>query len=110
MRISDWSSDVCSSDLSEFRGGSGPLCTEYARTEDPLFDAWIEAAKQSGYPHTEDYNATQQEGIGRSQYTIRDGRRRSAAVAFLRPALKRPNLTAITGALPTRILDRQSVG
>ena len=87
-----------------YRGGSGPLRTEYARTEDPLFDAWIEAAKALGYPHTEDYNGDQQEGIGRSQYTIRDGRRCSSAVAFLRPALPRPNLTVVTGALTTRIL------
>jgi 4-pyridoxate dehydrogenase len=93
---------------SEYRGGSGPLCTEYAKTDDPLFDAWIEAAKAAGYPHTEDYNAAEQEGIGRSQYTIRDGRRCSAAVAFLRPALRRPNLTVVTGALTTRILFQGS--
>lgn len=89
---------------SEYRGGSGPLSTEYARTEDPLFSAWIEAAKALGYPYTEDYNSAQQEGIGRSQYTIRNGRRCSAAVAFLRPAMQRRNLTVVTGALTTRIL------
>jgi choline dehydrogenase-like flavoprotein len=89
---------------SEFRGGSGPLHTEYARTNDPLFSAWIEAGKALGYPHTEDYNAAQQEGFGRSQYTIKNGRRCSAAVAFLRPAMRRPNLTVATGALTTRIL------
>lgn len=88
----------------DFRGASGPLSTEYARTEDPLFDAWVEAAKAAGYPHTPDYNGTQQVGIGRSQYTIRNGKRCSSAVAFLQPALNRPNLTVITRALTTRIL------
>ena len=70
-----------------WRGGTGPLGTEWARTRDPLFDAWIEAGKASGYPHTEDYNGARQEGFGRSQYTIRNGRRCSSARAFLRPAL-----------------------
>lgn len=89
-----------------YRGGSGPLHTEFARTEDPLFTAWIEAGKALGYPHTEDYNAAQQDGFGRSQYTIKNGRRCSAAVAFLRPAMRRSNLTVATGALTTRILFR----
>lgn len=89
-----------------YRGGSGPLHTEYARTEDPLFTAWIEAGKALGYPHTEDYNGAQQEGFGRSQFTIKNGRRCSAAVAFLRPAMTRANLTVLTGALTTRVLFR----
>jgi len=87
-----------------WRGGSGPLGTEWARTRDPLFDAWIEAGKASGYSHTEDYNGAQQEGFGRSQYTIRNGRRCSSARAFLRPALKRRNLTVATRAYATRVL------
>ncbi len=87
-----------------WRGGSGPLHTEYARTRDPLFAAWIEAGKAAGYKYQEDYNAADQEGFSRSQYTIKNGRRCSSAVAFLRPALKRPNLTVVTGALTTRIL------
>ena len=87
-----------------YRGGSGPLHTEYARTQDPLFSAWIEAGKAAGYKYQEDYNAADQEGFSRSQYTIKNGRRCSSAVAFLRPALKRPNLTVVTGALTTRIL------
>jgi 4-pyridoxate dehydrogenase len=87
-----------------WRGGTGPLGTEWARTRDPLFDAWIEAGKASGYPHTEDYNGARQEGFGRSQYTIRNGRRCSSARAFLRPALKRRNLTVVTRAYATRVL------
>jgi 4-pyridoxate dehydrogenase len=87
----------------EWRGADGPLGTEFARTSDPLYDAWIEAAALAGVPHTSDYNAASQEGFGRSQYTIRDGRRSSAARAFLRPAMRRKNLRVATGALVTRI-------
>ncbi|MHA1108707.1 MAG: GMC family oxidoreductase [Alphaproteobacteria bacterium] len=88
----------------ERRGGDGPLGTQRARTRDPLFDAWIEAGRAAGFPITEDYNGVQQEGFGRGQYTIRNGRRSSSAVAFLRPAMKRPNLTVITRAHTARVL------
>jgi len=86
-----------------WRGGDGPLGTQRARTRDPLFTAWLEAAKGCGFPVTDDYNA-QQEGFGRSQYTIRNGRRCSSAVAFLRPAEKRPNLTVVTRAQASRVI------
>jgi choline dehydrogenase-like flavoprotein len=89
-----------------WRGGSGPLGVQFARTQDPLYDAWIEAGKLSGFPFTEDYNGAQQEGFGRSQYSIRDGRRSSTARAFLRPVLKRPNLSVVTGAHANRITMR----
>lgn len=87
-----------------YRGRSGPLGVETAPNADPLFDAWVEAGKAAGIPFTDDYNGAQQEGFGHSQTTTRDGRRCSAAVAFLHPALKRPNLTVQTGALATRIM------
>ena len=87
-----------------WRGGSGPLGTEFARTTDPLYSAWIEAAKAAGLPSTADYNGASQEGFGRSQYTIRNGRRSSAARAFLWPATKRMNLEVRTGALVSRIV------
>ena len=89
-----------------WRGGTGPLGTEFARTSDPLYPAWIEAAEAAGIPYTQDYNAASQEGFGRSQYTIRKGRRSSAATAFLRPAMRRKNLRVETGALVTRITVR----
>ena len=79
-----------------WRGGYGPLGTEFAKTEDPLYDAWLAAAKACGYPLTPDYNGKQQEGFGRGQYTIRDGRRSSSANAFLKPARGRKNLTVAT--------------
>jgi 4-pyridoxate dehydrogenase len=92
--------------VDHWRGGAGPLGTEFARTTDSLYPAWIEAAQAAGVPVTADYNGASQEGFGRSQYTIRNGRRSSAATAFLKPAMKRRNLTVKTGALVTRVLLR----
>jgi choline dehydrogenase-like flavoprotein len=89
-----------------FRGNGGPIGTEFARTPDPLYDAWIAAGQASGFPHTPDYNGGRQEGFGRSQYTIRDGRRSSAARAYLRPVRHRKTLTVETGALTTRVLTQ----
>jgi 4-pyridoxate dehydrogenase len=89
-----------------WRGDAGPLGTEFAKTTDPLYAAWIEAAKAAGIPDTADYNAACQEGFGRSQYTIRNGRRSSAATAFLKPAMKRSNLVVETKALVTRVMLR----
>ena len=86
-----------------WRGGSGPIGTQWAKTRDPLFEAWLEAGRAEGFPISEDYNV-QQEGFGRSQYTIRNGRRSSSAVAFLRPAKKRPNLTVEVRAHASRVL------
>ena len=89
---------------SAYRGGDGPLTTRATRYRDPLVDAYLAAAEEAGHPMTEDYNGEQQEGFGRSQQTIRDGRRCSAAVAYLSPALARPNLSVETNALAAKIL------
>ena len=90
----------------KYRGGSGPLGTQWAKTRDPLYEAWIDAGKTAGYRHTPDYNGATAEGFGNSQYTIRDGYRSSSANAFLRPARKRRNLAVETRAHVTRILTR----
>jgi choline dehydrogenase-like flavoprotein len=87
-----------------WRGGNGPLSVIDSRYRDPLFHAWLDAAREADWPFTEDYNGERQEGFGRGQWTIRNGRRCSAAVAFLRPALRRPNLTVETNALATRFI------
>ena len=89
---------------SEYRGGDGPLSTRESRYADPLFDAWVEAGVAAGHPVTQDYNGAEQHGFGRMQSTIRNGRRCSAADAYLRPALRRPNLKVETDALVTKIL------
>ena len=93
---------------SQLRGGLGPVGTEYARTTDPLYAAWLEAARAAGWPITDDYNGPEPIGFGRSQYTIRNGRRSSSAAAYLTPVLGRPNLEVVTAAHTTRVLfDRQ---
>lgn len=87
-----------------YRGVDGPLTTAWSRYADPLVEAYAAAGVAAGHPATDDYNGAQQEGFGRWQATIRDGRRCSAAVAYLRPAMTRPGLTIITAALATRIV------
>ena len=76
---------------SPWRGQDGPLHISRGGRENPLFEAFIEAGRQAGYPVTADYNGEQQEGFGAMEATIRNGRRWSTAQAYLRPALKRAN-------------------
>jgi 4-pyridoxate dehydrogenase len=87
-----------------YRGGDGPLTTQMTRFSDPLVDAFAAAGRAAGYKATPDYNGAQQEGFGAWQMTVKDGRRCSAADAYLRPALERANLTVETGALATKII------
>jgi len=81
-----------------WRGGAGPLGTQWTRLRDPVAEAWREAGRLAGWPVTEDMNAGAPEGFGKAQFTIRDGRRASAANAYLRPAMSRRDLTVRTGA------------
>ncbi len=90
----------------KYRGGSGPLGTEWAKTRDPLYQAWIDAGRAAGIAHTADYNGESAEGFGHSQYTIRNGRRSSTATAYLKPARGRHNLTIETRAQVTQVLIR----
>jgi len=96
----------------EYRGDSGPLWVHTGTQANPLFDAFIEAAQQAGYPFTKDMNGYQQEGVGRMDMTIKNGRRWSAAMAYLRAAEKRPNVTVETRALTQRIIleGKRAVG
>ncbi|XP_040904961.1 choline dehydrogenase, mitochondrial isoform X2 [Toxotes jaculatrix] len=75
-----------------YRGGSGPLHVSRGKTNHPLHKAFIEAGQQAGYPFTDDMNGYQQEGLGWMDMTIFKGKRWSAASAYLRPVLGRPNL------------------
>jgi choline dehydrogenase-like flavoprotein len=88
----------------EFRGGSGPLATRASRYPDPLVDAFMAAGASAGHKITEDYNGEEQEGFAILQNTIRDGRRCSAADAFLHPARRRKTLHIHTRAHATRII------
>ena len=89
---------------SAHRGGDGPLGTCWSTFEDPLAEAYTAASQTAGLKWNADLNSGHNEGIGRNQNTIRDGRRCSAAVAYLKPALARSNLTVETGALVSRIV------
>lgn len=88
----------------EFRGGSGLLTTRPSKYDDPLVEGSIRAGIEAGHAFNPDYNGAEQEGVALIQSTIRRGRRCSAAVAYLRPALERPNLTLHTRARATRVL------
>ena len=90
--------------VSAYRGGDGPLTTCMTRYRDPLIEAYAAAGAAAGHPATADYNGAQQEGFARWQMTIRDGRRCSAALAYLRPALARQNLIVAVNALASRIV------
>ncbi|RUX73254.1 choline dehydrogenase [Mesorhizobium sp. M7A.F.Ca.US.005.03.1.1] len=91
---------------SRYRGGSGPLNTQFCRYKDELIDAFATASRDAGYPQTDDYNGAIQEGFGRLQMTIANGRRCSTATAYLRPAMRRGNVKVLTGAMATKILLR----
>lgn len=88
----------------DYRGGDGPLHVSTGRCENALYRAFVEAGVQAGYLQTEDQNGYCQEGFGPMDMTVHMGRRWSASMAYLRPALQRPNLTVRTGMLTTRVL------
>jgi choline dehydrogenase len=85
-------------------GGSGPLSIELHPAPSPLMAHAIAAAQALGYPVTEDFNGERSDGFGMPDFTIRHGRRCSAADAYLRPALSRPTLAVRTSAMVTRIM------
>ncbi|GII23900.1 choline dehydrogenase [Planosporangium mesophilum] len=87
-----------------FRGHDGPLVLERGPATNPLFGAMMEAAKQAGYPLTTDVNGEQQEGFAPFDRNVRNGRRLSAARAYLHPAMKRPNLEVRTRSFVSRVL------
>ena len=88
---------------SALHGTGGPLAVSDMRMRRPICDAWIAACEAAGFPFNPDINGPEQEGMTYAQLTARNGRRCSAAVAFLRPALSRPNLQIVTRAQTTRV-------
>jgi choline dehydrogenase len=96
----------------DYRGAEGPLATRRGLLTNPLHAAWLEAGRQAGYVLTADMNGFQQEGFGHMDMTVGGGRRCSAANAYLRPAMRRGNLTVRTHALARRVLfeGRRAVG
>ena len=111
--LKDWSYDQClpyfkqgeNSDRGEnqWRGGDGNLGVTKGSFDNPLFDAFEEAGRQSGQGYSEDLNGFNPEGIARLDATRKHGRRCSAAVAHLRPALARGNITLLTKAQVVKI-------
>ncbi len=90
------------------RGKHGPLHVTRGRRHNPLYHAFVEAGRQAGFETTDDYNGAKQEGFGAMEQTVWKGRRWSAANAYLKPALKRPNLTLVRG-LATRIVIENGI-
>lgn len=88
-----------------WRGAGGPLFVSANRKGlHPLVQDYIAACESAGLAHNPDFNGAEQEGTGIYQMTIRNARRNSAARAFLRPAMKRPNCRVVTGAHVTRVI------
>jgi choline dehydrogenase len=86
------------------RGQSGPLGVTRGPEKNPLYHAFVEAGRQAGYPVSSNMNEYQHEGMGPMEMSVKDGKRCSAAVAYLRPALKRGNIRVIKHAKVDKIL------
>ncbi|WP_420224785.1 GMC family oxidoreductase [Pigmentiphaga litoralis] len=98
LQLEDWQGPA-----SPWRGKGGPITTRYSTYQDPLIAAYLNAAGEAGHVLRDDLNGEELSGFGRSQVTIRGGRRCSNAVAYLRPAMKRRGLTVRTHAMATRV-------
>jgi len=88
---------------SEYRGTGGPLHVTDLRSPNEMSRRFVDAGASVGLPRTEDFNGADQEGVGLLQVTQKDGKRHSAAAAYLHPVLDRPNLDVETGAQVTRV-------
>ena len=97
---------------SESHGAGGEWRVEKQRLSWEILEAWREAAAQAGIPKTADYNCGDNEGSGFFEVNQRRGVRWSTTKAFLRPAMKRPNLKVVTGAevKRLRVEDKRAVG
>ena len=96
----------------DYRGAGGLLHVSDVHEKHPLCEAYVQGALAAGLPANPDYNGALQEGVGYYQRTIRRGRRVSAARAFLKPALKRRNVSLVTRAMVQEVVfeDRRAVG
>jgi choline dehydrogenase len=90
-----------------WRGHGGPLTVQRGSRTNPLYGAFVEAGRQAGFELTDDYNGAKQEGFGPMEQTIRGGRRWSAASAYLRPALRRKNVSLVKGFARRVIMENQ---
>jgi choline dehydrogenase len=90
-----------------WRGRSGPMYVKKGAQLNPLYHAFVEAGRQAGFETTSDYNGAKQEGFAAMEHTIHHGRRWSVANAYLRPALKRKNLSLIKGFARRVVIENQ---
>ncbi|CCV12540.1 choline dehydrogenase [Mesorhizobium sp. STM 4661] len=90
-----------------WRGHGGPLHVQRGPRKNPLYGAFVEAGRQAGFELTDDYNGSKQEGFGPMEQTIFGGRRWSTASAYLRPALKRQNVSLVKGFARRVIIENQ---
>jgi choline dehydrogenase len=89
----------------EFHGQNGELNVTFNKKfTTPFSDAFIEACLEKGFKRNLDYNGESQEGVGPFQFSIKDVKRHSAADAFLKPAMKRPNLTILTNTITHKVI------
>lgn len=88
----------------DFHGSDGPLNVADLRSPNPFVERFIRSAQSQQYKYNDDFNGEDQEGVGWYQVTQKNGQRCSAAVAYLKPALSRENLTVITSAQSQRVL------
>jgi choline dehydrogenase len=87
-----------------WRGTNGPMHVKRGRRLNPLYQAFVDAGREAGYPVTPDYNGYQQEGFGPMEMTVHRGFRWSAANAYLRPAIRRRNVKLVTRAYVHRVI------
>jgi choline dehydrogenase len=95
--------ETCLAGADEWRGGDGPLVLERGPATSPLFQAFFKAVQEAGYPLTTDVNGYRQEGFAAFDRNVHNGRRLSAARAYLHPVMDRPNLDVKTGAMVNRV-------
>lgn len=88
----------------DLHGAGGPLAVSDPKYTHPICDAWIRAAQEAGYPANNDINGATQEGVGYYQLTIRNGRRCSTAVGYLKPVKNRANLKIMTNAQVRKVV------
>lgn len=87
-----------------YHGDDGPLYVTRGRDDGPLFNAFVKAGQEAGYPYTSDLNGYQQEGFGPMDRTTRNGIRHSTTRGYLKAARKRGNVTLLTRAYATRLI------
>lgn len=98
-RIERWSEGA-----NDYRGGDGPVGVVRSSYPNPIFEAYVEAGGEAGFPISPDFNGRQFEGFGRFDMNIWKGRRQNASFTHLRRAMKRSNLTVLTSCHVARVI------